>query len=84
MKIDLNKVYDILVLFGAKEDERLDFIYHHTKSKYPCTEWRFCGEFGFGGKYRSEWNEVTAYSEDITPKIQKRLDACNTLLKTMK
>jgi len=76
-----NKVYDILVKFGnALEDERDDFIYHHTETNI-CTEWRFRGKFGFGGKYRSTWNGVTAYSESITPDMKKDLDIINLELK---
>lgn len=78
-----NKVYDILVQFGAQESERSDFIYHHCVDKYGCSEWRFCGVFGFGGKYRSGWNGVTAYPENITPKMQAELTKCNLLLKQL-
>lgn len=63
-----NKIYDLLVSIGdANESERGDFIYHHCESEYGCKEWRFCGKFGFGGKYRSTWNGVTYYPEDETP-----------------
>jgi hypothetical protein len=65
-----NKVYDLLVLIGkAKEYERGSFIYHHCKDKFGCSEWRFCGNLGFGGKYRSTLNSVTYYTEDETPEL---------------
>jgi len=79
-----NKVYDILVQFGAREAERFEFIYHHCVAKDGCMEWRFQGMFGFGGKYRSGWNGVTAYPESITTTMQKKLDECNNLLKQLK
>lgn len=73
-----NKVYNLLVsIGGAREEERSDFIYHHCDSKYGCMEWRFCGKFGFGGKYRSTWNGVTYYPEDETAEkieLKKKLD----------
>lgn len=80
-----NKVYDILIEYGAPVDDRDDFVYHHCEGeiKFMCTEWRFCGIFGFGGKYRSTWNGVTAYSEDITPEMQISLDECNEKLKSL-
>lgn len=77
-----NKVYDILVQFGAREDEREDFIYHHTSD--DCWEWRFCGVFGFGGKYKSQWNGVSMYSEDETPERLEKQKECNELLKKLK
>lgn len=82
-----NQVYTILVSFGgAREDDRDSFIYHHCEDKHKdlCTEWRFQGHFGFGGKYRSTWNGVTAYSEDITPQMQIKLGAINQKLKELK
>ena len=63
-----DKVYDLLVTIGgAYEGDRDNFIYHHSESKDVCSEWRFCGYFGFGGKYWSEYNSVNCYSEDETP-----------------
>ena len=50
------KVYDLLV--GAYEPDRDNFIYHHTESKDGCSEWRFCGKLGFGGKYRTGYKVV--------------------------
>lgn len=65
------EVYDILVTWAGAYDnkdswERNNFIYDHTKTKYDVTEWRFCGKLGFGGKYWSDENCVTCYSEDET------------------
>ncbi len=64
----LGKIYDILMQFtGARIESREGFIYHHSLEKYPCTEWRFQGKLGFGGKYRIGRNVVDYYPEDKTP-----------------
>ncbi len=77
-----NKIYDLLVsIGGANERDRQDFVYHHCKDEYGCTEWRFCGLFGFGGKYRSTWNGVTYYIEDETPLIIQLKKELNKALK---
>lgn len=79
-----NKVYDLLVKHGgATELDRKSFIHSHCKDKYECTEWRFCGKLGFGGKYRSTWNGVTCYSEDETPERVKLIAFLNEELKKL-
>ena len=79
-----NKVYDILVeLGGAVENMRDSFVYAHM-SKDVCTEWRFQGKLGFGGKYRSEYNTVDCYREDETKKRLKIIDKINNKLKEIK
>jgi hypothetical protein len=76
-----NKVYDLLVqLGGAWEDDRWDFVYHHTESEYGCGEWRFGGKLGAGGKYRSSHNVVTCYREDETPQTKELMNELNTKL----
>lgn len=68
LRMDYNKVYDLLVsIGGAPEGYRYSFIFAHTADNTICTEWRFIGLLGFGGKYRSETNSVSCYSEDETP-----------------
>lgn len=65
----LDSVYSILVnIGGASESMRGSFVQNHTDTEYPCTEWRFCGHLGYGGKYRRKTNKVDCYSEDETPK----------------
>lgn len=65
----LDSVYSILVnIGGANESMRGSFVQNHEDERSPCTEWRFCGHLGFGGKYRSETNKVDCYREDETPK----------------
>lgn len=78
----MNKIYTILVNEGgANEDDRDSFIYHHCDDKYGCIEWRFVGELGFGGKYRSVSNRVTMYREDETPKRLITQEKINEILK---
>jgi len=73
-----NKIYGLLVsIGGAIETDRYNFIYHHTESKYVCSEWRFCGKLGFGGKYRSGYNRVDCYREDETPERIKIIEELN-------
>ena len=76
-----NKVYDLLVsIAGADEPFRVNFIYHHCKSKDGCDEWRFCGKLGFGGKYYSHLNRVDCYKEDATPETTKLIKEINNAL----
>ncbi len=80
----LGSVYDILIkIGGANESMRGSFIQNHSDKEYPCTEWRFCGHLGFGGKYRSKTNTVTCYSEDETPKRLAIIREINTALSTL-
>jgi hypothetical protein len=73
-----NKIYDLLIeIGGASVDERTGFIYHHCESTYGCSEWRFRGKLGCGGKYRSRWNGVTYYPESETPKMKSIRDRLN-------
>ncbi len=81
-----NKVYDILVnLAGAQENERNSFIHSHLtenaiKNYGICQEWRFCGHFGFGGKYRSGRNQIDYYRENETPRLEALLKEVNDAL----
>lgn len=73
-----NRIYDLLVsIGGASESERFDFIYHHTESEYGCSEWRFCGHLGFGGKYWCKYNSVSCYREDETSERTKIMNFLN-------
>lgn len=76
-----HKIYDLLVsIGGASESERDSFVYHHTKSKDVCDEWRFSGKLGFGGKYRSLRNRVDCYLEDETPERIQLMEQLNNEL----
>ena len=81
MKRNYNKIFDLLVHHcGANESLRIDFISAHT-SNTPCTEYRFSGALGWGGKYRSEINRATCYSEDETPHRIQMIHAFNNAVK---
>ena len=86
-----NKVYDILVAeAGAynSEHERQYFVFAQTKKPEEyneqggCTEFRFGGKLGFGGKF---WNTnrfyVTTYSECEGTIEEKIITKVNELLK---
>lgn len=80
-KEKVNKIYDILVnVGGAIEHYRDSFVYAHT-SKDECTEWRFMGKLGYGGKYRSDTNSVDCYLEDETKERLEIIDEINKQLK---
>jgi len=79
-----NKIYDLLVsIGGANESDRSDFIFHHCTSVYGCSEYRFQGKLGFGGKYRSGWNGVTCYHETETEEIRIVKELLNEKLKAI-
>ena len=80
-----DNVYSILVEYAkAPEHMRENFITSPFENQqYPCDEWRFCGVFGFGGKYRRQTNSVDYYSEDQSPKLDKLEKRINTLLKEL-
>ncbi len=53
-----------------------------------CREFRFCGELGFGGKFRNDGNQnntphVTCYAEDETPKRRGMIDSANRRLREL-
>ena len=76
-----DKVYNVLIQFGGcNERGRFDFVYHHARSSEPCDEYRFCGNLGFGGKYRRRTNTVDCYREDETPERIQAIDRLNTEL----
>ena len=77
----LERIYDLLVsIGGAPVGDKENFIYKHSKDN-ACTEWRFCGRFGFGGKYRGNSNSVDYYREDHTTVLNELRDKLNFELK---
>ncbi len=65
---------------------REDFV--RDQSTDYCTEWRFSGSLGFGGKFRrSNYPTprlyVDCYPEDMTPARQAAIDAANATLTTL-
>lgn len=76
-----NKVYDILVsVCGAYESDRELFVNNHCDEKEVTMEWRFVGNLGFGGKYRSQTNRVDCYNEDLNGKREMIIKIANNLL----
>lgn len=92
----LEKIYAILVNYvGAseRESDRDSFVFSHLRDKYPCNEYRFCGNLNFGGKFRNDpcvpvdngkqvrgqWF-VTCYLEDETIGRRKLIEATNNAL----
>lgn len=77
-----SKIYDILVVVGgAYEPMRSPFIHYQIEKDYQGKEWRFGGALGFGGKYWTDTNCVSCYSEDETPKRLKLINKINRMLK---
>jgi hypothetical protein len=58
-------IYKVLEQLGkADKNDRQEFVQAHTNTRCPTTEYRFCGMFGFGGKFRNiktQW--FVSYSE---------------------
>jgi len=82
-ELHAHKVYDILVeIGGANEEDRYGFVHHHSKEN-PCSEWRFCGHLGFGGKYRRLTNKVDCYPEHLNARRQKIIDEINQKLEVV-
>lgn len=74
-----NAIYDLLVTIGgAREDDRDDFVTSHSDDK--CTQWRFFGRLGFGGKYFSQDNIVSCYREDMNEERKQLIEAINAKL----
>jgi hypothetical protein len=82
----LEKVYDLLVeKAGANPKDRSTFVHYHFEdtSGIRHYEWRFCGLFGFGGKYRAHSNRISCYKEDDTPVRDALMSVINDDLKTL-
>lgn len=82
-----HKVYDILISkAGAIEVERYSFVQAHTTDDdflHGCPEWRFCGNLGFGGKYRARRNMVDCYTENLNDTTQKIIEDTNESLRKL-
>ena len=80
MKTDVKeKIWQILEEHaGAYPNNKDNFL-----ANWPeCTEYRFCGSLGFGGKIWHNCRKVyiNCYSEDLNPKKQKVIDKVNGLI----
>jgi hypothetical protein len=81
-----NAVYDILVEHcGAVEQERERFTERQTYER--CSEYRFQGALGFGGKFRRNgWGDrwcVDAYEGDLTAERRTMIDRANAALNAL-
>ena len=78
-----DKIFDILIReAGAYESERVNFTFAQRDG---CTEYRFCGYLGFGGKfwnYLDKWY-VTCYKEDETPERLEIINRTNEALQKL-
>lgn len=79
-----SEVYDALCeLGGASMTEKESFVDSHLSKgrnqndREICFEWRFCGDFGFGGKYRRFRNTIDYYREDETDIRNKAQEILN-------
>jgi hypothetical protein len=78
-------VYALLRLVGAPTGAAERFVRAFTTAPVP-SEWRFQGEFGFGGKIRlskERWC-VTNYPEDDTPELLEKISIVNYLLEHLR
>lgn len=77
------KIYDILIEHcGAHPNDKGSFIYNQREG---CTEWRFSGKLGFGGKFWNTNDEfyINCYNEDKDKKKDEIIEKTNELLKPL-
>jgi len=60
----------------------------NANSRYPCTEYRFMGALGFGGKFRNNGNRdgvphVDCYRENQSPQRLEMIEKANARLAQM-
>ena len=79
-------IYDVLVReCNASEYWREDFVLSVSGERgHPCTEYRFCGSLGFGGKFRTERWTVDYYQEDDSTKRTKIAKRTNEALAALR
>jgi len=79
----LNRIYDILIKYGAMENYRSSFLINYLSDEVS-KEWRFSGVFGFGGKFwANNYGELYAnyYIEDQSLERELLLEKLNAELK---
>lgn len=79
-------IYTVLRLVGAAYSAQDHFVWAFSnpdgRASAPPREWRFQGNFGFGGKFwrdHDAWR-VTCYQEDEDTKRIYLIKTCNELL----
>lgn len=76
----------LVPLGGAsrREEDRISFMHAHVLDDYPCTEYRFQGHFGFGGKIRTQEGSLRCrmdyYPENRTAQLDQQQSAVNAKL----
>jgi len=75
-------IYDILIEECRANPEEYDRWGFARSQAEGCSEWRFCGVLGFGGKFRvNPWKwYVDCYPEDETPERKAMISAANARL----
>ena len=77
-------IYDILVKHcEAPEGYRRSFVDHHCEPPWAgVSEWRFCGNLGFGGKFWRNHGRfyVNYYREDETPEREAAAERANAAI----
>lgn len=74
--------------YVADRRETETFIVTVTDTTRPCSEYRFMGALGFGGKFRNDGNHdnvpyVDCYPEDATPERQAMIETANARLRNL-
>jgi hypothetical protein len=82
------KVYDLLIEYGGASTDSYDkeaFVLAFTQREQRATEYRFCGHFGFGGKFCSRAGSfyIMYYPEDKTSERERLLAKINAMLATI-
>lgn len=87
-----DEAYSILVeIGGAPENMREAFLHSFVHDPYfdfgGCSEWRFQGKLGYGGKFwrrtHPTHHDVTCYREDETPEIVGIIQEINQRLEAL-
>lgn len=84
-KEQANKVFDILVEYGARSDDRYSFI-SYLSEQHENHEFRFRGIFGFGGKFRLNGYsgfQADYYPESHTVELDLKMVELKKKLKTL-
>lgn len=77
-------VYDILVAVCYAPDDDLARSSFAAMMAQGCCEYRFCGIFGFGGKFWIGDFAVNYYREDATTKLDRIQDDANAKLAALR
>ena len=79
-----NAVYDILVAVCSAPDDDCARSSFGTTMLQGCSEYRFCGIFGFGGKFWLGDFAVNYYRENATPKLDRIQNDANAKLAALR